>query len=278
MKKIFVLLLITLLNGEVLFNKGWHLKGGVDLNLSLFSNYNILIWKYENKQWKYFSNKINLKNYPKIKNISKNEGFWIKVPCKIILKKDEILSSPYIKYKNLLNHTFLQLVNSNHIITNKQFFNENFYLSNNRYLTFYMCGKYKRSELRFLDEFTLDSNKNLKAYVRLKDINSSKYTCLQIFNKTKDKPLVRIAYYKKIINGIPNKIWAVINEKYFLLTSLKKFNITLKIKNYNLKIFINNTLKVDYNFSENSINYFKLGIYLQDNGCSKSYFKDIEFK
>lgn len=276
--RLLIFFIAIFLNAEVTFEKEWNLKGGIDLNLSLFKNFNVLIWKYENQKWKYFSNELNL-TYPKIQSISKKEGFWIKTPFKMILDKDEILSSPYSKYKRLLDNSYLQLKTSNNIIRDKNFFNENFYLSNNKYLAFYMCGKYKRSELRFNDEFGLDENKELNTSVKLNDLNSTKYTFLQIFNKTTNKPLVRIAYYKQIIKGIPKKIWAVINsDEYFLLTDLKEFNISLNVNNYNLKIFINNTLKVDYNFSTNSQNYFKIGIYLQDNGCAKSYFKNIDFK
>ena len=278
MLKIILLFVAIMLNAEILFNEGWNLKGGIDLNLSLFKNYNILIWKYKNNKWEYFNSNLNL-DYPKIKSISKEEGFWIKAPFKMILNNNEILSSPYYKYKKIMNESYLQIKKSSNIIRDKNFFNNNFYLSNNKYLTFYMCGKYNRSELRFLDEFGLNEKRELKASVILNDINSSKYTFMQIFNKTKNKPLVRIAYYKKEIKGIPNKIWAVVNSnQFFLLTDKKRFNISLQINNYNLKIFINKKMKLDYNFSENSTNYFKLGMYLQDNGCAKSYFQNINFK
>jgi len=233
-----------------------------------------------------------LQNIDITNNLFQSEGN-IKIPYSLI------------KYQNVLNNAKLQAplssYNPEYSVKYGKFatyYNKFFYLTNNKYMTFYMCDKHHRSELRFKNEWQVETNTSKILNVKVKILpsnNVDEFTFLQIHtdsNKEElDKPLLRIAWIKNRKN-ITNHIWAVImtntssiksTYKYIDLGKLLKifFNIKIEVINSKLSVWFNKTKKVNnFNISYwNGIkNYFKLGVYLQSNGCAKALFDIIEMK
>ncbi len=218
-------------------------------------------------------------------------------------------NSPYSlnKFKKVLNIAKLQAPTSHYdpLYSTKygqfkDFCNKYFYLQDNKYMTFFMCGKKDRSELRFKNDWKV-SNKNakiLEAEVKLFPLNEKReFTFLQIHAddtlKNKpiiNKPLLRIVWYKELHNKY-NHLWAVIrtcDDSYVMcyekddLGEMPKdfFAVKIKVQNSNLKIWLNNKLKINKNISywNRFYNYFKAGVYLQDDGCAKVLFDNLNVK
>jgi hypothetical protein len=211
------------------------------------------------------------------------------------------------KFKNVLDKSKLQAPKSSYNPQYsrkygdfKNYSNKYFYLQNGRYMVFYMCGNHNRSELRFRNDWKVDSKtpKTLQARVKLFPLNSKReFTFLQIhadstlFNvPTINKPLLRIVWYKKL-RGKKNHLWAVIrlsnNEfvKRYAKIDLGKmpkgfFDVKIVVKDNNLKIYVDNKKKVDIDVSywSDFYNYFKAGVYLQDDGCAKVLFDKLIVK
>ena len=182
----------------------------------------------------------------------------------------------------------------------KDFCNKYFYLQDNKYMAFFMCDKKHRSELRFKNDWKVSTKKAkiLEAEVKLFPLNEKReFTFLQIHAdstlKNKpiiNKPLLRIVWYKSL-RGKKNHLWAVIRtcaDPYTMcyskidLGEMPKgfFDVKIKVQNSNLKIWINNKLKVDKDVSywNKFENYFKAGVYLQDYGCAKALFNRLKIK
>ena len=172
--------------------------------------------------------------------------------------------------------------------------NKFFYLQDNNLMVFYMCNKHNRSELRFKNDWYVNSlNKKLFfASVKVFDLNAHEFTFLQIHSDNNlcnvNKPLLRIAYIKNK-NHIKNSIWAIIRlspyqdkyKKMFLGLNNNFLKIKIIIKNEKLSIYFNDSLKVvDFSIKKwkKIPLYFKLGVYLQTDGCAKSLFKEIKIK
>ncbi len=211
------------------------------------------------------------------------------------------------KFKNVLSVSKLQAPGShyNPLYSTKygefkDFCNKYFYLQDNKYMAFFMCGKKHRSELRFKNEWSVaDSNPHIIiARVKLFPLNEKReFTFLQIHadSNLKDKPvinkpLLRVVWYKHL-RGAKNHIWAVIRacdeanvmcyEKIDLGEMPKGFfDIKVEVKNSKLKIWVNGNLKVDKDVSywNKFLNYFKAGVYLQDEGCAKVLFDKLTIK
>jgi len=217
--------------------------------------------------------------------------------------------SPYLldKFKCVLNNAKLQAPLSayNPLYSRKygdfeNYSNKYFYLQDNKYLVFYMCGFHHRSELRFKNEWSVNTDKAkiLEAEVKLLPLNSQKeFTFLQIHAdstlKNKpiiNKPLLRIVWYKELHNKY-NHIWAVIrqsedvNRKKYIKIDLGLmpkgfFKVKILVQNNVLIIYVNNKKKVniDVSYWNKYLNYFKAGVYLQDDGCAKVLFKQLKIK
>ena len=103
-------------------------------------------------------------------------------------------SAPYSNsnFKDILDKSKLQAPTSSynprysvHYGKFKGYYNKYFYLSNYKYMTFKMCGKKRRSELRLKDEWQV-SDKNshiLIAKVKALPQNVDEFTILQIHKK-----------------------------------------------------------------------------------------------
>ena len=178
--------------------------------------------------------------------------------------------------------------------------NKYFYLQDNKYMVFYMCGNHNRSELRFKNIWSVNTSspKILEAEVKLFPLNARReFTFLQIHADdtlvdypTINKPLLRIVWLK-VYRHRKNHIWAVIRispnieenryEKIDLgLMPKSFFDVKIIVYNKVLKIYVDNKLKVskDVSYWQKYKNYFKAGVYLQDIGCAKVLFNKLKVK
>ncbi len=177
--------------------------------------------------------------------------------------------------------------------------NKYFYLQDNNYMVFYMCGNHFRSELRFKHDWKVntDSEKLIEAEVKLFPLNERReFTFLQIHADSTlknvpiiNKPLLRIVWYKKL-RGKRSHIWAIIKlgddifsryEKIDLGVMPKSFfKVKISVLKNILKVYVNGVEKVNMNvgYWSKYYNYFKAGVYLQDEGCAKVLFKKLTVK
>lgn len=219
--------------------------------------------------------------------------------------------SPYSleKFKDILSKVKLQAPGSSYNPLYsakygefKYFQNKYFYLQDNKYMVFEMCGKKNRSELREKRDWYVSTKtpKVLFAKVYLFPLNQKReFTFLQIHadstkpgrnGKIINKPLLRITWWKELHNKY-NHLWAVIRlsrnkyEKKYAKIDLGKmpkdfFTVKIEVVKSRMKVFINNKLKIDMDVSywNDFLNYFKAGVYLQDEGCSKVLFDELYIK
>ena len=207
-------------------------------------------------------------------------------------------------FKDILNNSKLQAPTSSydpkysvHYGKFKNYYNKYFYLSNYKYMTFEMCGKKRRSELRLKDEWRV-SDKNIHtliAQVKVIPKNvESELTILQIHTNAKrsnnlNKPLLRIVW-RRYYNNKSDHLWAVIRDsadkneqKYSKIDLIERedrfINFKIVVSNSNLQIFVDGIKKIDknVNYWKDSYNYYKAGIYLQSNGCGKVLFKKLNY-
>ena len=214
--------------------------------------------------------------------------------------------SPYslTKFHNILNVSKLQAPTSKYNPLYsvkygefKYYSNKFFYLQDNKYMVFYMCNKKNRSEFRIKKEWKVNTKTpiSLDARVKLFSLSAKReFTFLQIhadsnLKNSINKPLLRIVWMKNFHN-LKNHIWAVIRKNPNLyeqnykkidlgLTPKDFFDIHIIVKTNKLTIIKNNK-KYNFNVSywKKYYNYFKIGIYLQDNGCAKVLFDKIYIK
>ena len=217
-------------------------------------------------------------------------------------------NSPYSlnKFQNILNNSKLQAPTSKYdqkwcakYGEFEQFENKYFYLLDNRYMTFKMCGSKNRSELREKDDWFVSTKKarTLSAKVKLFVLDSKReFTFLQIHSDSNregidkaliNKPLLRIVWKKKY-HKKSNHIWAIIRtsadpkEQNYTKIDLGEylnnfFEVKITIQNSNLRLHVENKLKLDMSVSywNNFWNYYKAGVYLQDEGCAKVLFEEL---
>jgi hypothetical protein len=211
------------------------------------------------------------------------------------------------KFKDVLDISKLQAPNShyNSLYSRKYgdfeyYSNKYFYLQDNDYMVFFMCGNHNRSELRFQKDWKTNTNKEkiLDAELKIFPLNQTReFTFLQIHadstlknQPTINKPLLRIVWYKTL-HRLKGHLWAVIRlddnllEKNYQKIDLGKaqkdfFNVKISVLNNILKVYVNQKLKVNknVNYWDKYQNYFKVGVYLQDKGCSKVLFKKLIIK
>ena len=216
--------------------------------------------------------------------------------------------SPYSieKFQDILNASKLQAPKSSFdaLYSVKygnfaDYSNKYFYLQDGKYMVFFMCGKKHRSELRMKKEWKTDTKTSISLYARVKlfPLNARReFTFLQIhadsnLKNSINKPLLRIVW-KKTYHHLKSHIWAVIRisgdineqnyEKIDLgLMSGEFFNIKITVKDNKLSIKVDNVYKVsgfDISYWKRYYNYFKAGVYLQDDGCAKVLFDKLNTK
>ena len=194
--------------------------------------------------------------------------------------------NPYDRFETILNISKLQCPTSHfnkscsrHYGDFEGFSNRYFYYKNCD-LMFYMCGNHHRSELRFKDEFYMNDNKTHILKVLVKPIpKTDEFTFLQIHGiyTGLNKPLLRVAVYKDKI-----KLF-VYDGKNYIKKDLGKYdggfiNFKIVAGKGKLIIYKNNRLvfKAFVNYPDKC--YYKLGVYLQRDGCARAEFKEIMLK
>ncbi len=212
------------------------------------------------------------------------------------------------KFHQVLKHSKLQAPTSKfnplfgtHYGMFKNIAHKYFYLTNQNFLTFYMCGKKNRSELREKDEWKVNTSTphTLYAVIKLQPLSTqTEFTFLQIHADPKkkiknnisiNKPLLRLTW-RKYYRHTQDHLWAIIctysNNNYSSyikvdLGKIKKEFQTFKItvQNSILNIFVDNQQKVhlDISYWNQLWNYYKAGVYLQSSGCARAYFKELKF-
>jgi len=155
---------------------------------------------------------------------------------------------------------------------------KNFKNDNNRHFTFSMCGEHNRSELRFADEFDFSDGtfRELDASVKIREFNDKRAsTYIQIHTKGGiNKPILRVATFNRrlklfIYNGdryIKKTLMTWDNDKEILGKELK-FRVIVKDKD--LIVYFNGRKVIKVKINVDDLNYYKIGDYLQRDGCSK---------
>ena len=180
------------------------------------------------------------------------------------------------KYK-----TYFQCPTSSESDCDETYFQNN----DNKDFVFYMCDEHNRSELRFDDEWKFESGtkKVLKAKVKILELNNA-FTMLQIHTDGGiNKPILRVATYENklklfIYDGseyVKKEIdrW---NDESEIIGKELQFKIVVK-DNYLMVYYqCKKQIRVPINVVED--NYFKLGVYLQKDGCAKDEIYDIFYK
>jgi len=211
------------------------------------------------------------------------------------------------KFRGILQKSYLQAPTSSYNAhygmkggSFQYFQNRYFYLQDGKYMVFAMCGNRNRSELREKSAWHVSTltAKTLFAKIYLFPLDQNKeFTFLQIhpdpkkvsqYATTINKPLLRIVWRKKY-RGKYDHLWAIIrlstdtNDHNYLKVDLGKrannfFTIKIEVIKSRMKIFVNNLLKVyrDIHYWSGSLNYFKVGVYLQGDGCSKVLFDTLK--
>ena len=182
----------------------------------------------------------------------------------------------------------------------KNFSNGYFYLSSDKFMTFFMCQNEKekrRSELRFRSDWRTSTNglRSLEARLKVLPLSAKEeFTFLQIHSDgtlktepTINLPLLRIVWRKKYKN-IKNHIWAVIRlspsrKKYkkINLGVLPKGFFNIKISVQKSKLYIKlagERYGLDVSYWDKYKNYYKAGVYLQSRGCARVLFDSLVSK
>jgi hypothetical protein len=179
--------------------------------------------------------------------------------------------------------------------------NRYFYLQDESYMTFEMCQKKHRSELREQHDWKVETKepKTMEATLLLFPLSSKReFTFLQIHADSNrmtaaktilNKPLLRVVW-KKNYHHLKDHIWAVVRvsadpkeQKYMKIDLGKRprdfFRVKVVVAQSKMKIYVADKLCFNFDVSYwNGVwNYFKAGVYLQDEGCAKVLFKELKF-
>jgi len=168
------------------------------------------------------------------------------------------------------------------------------YQGSSNYMTFRMNGDHKRSELRQIIEWKTSTTSWKKMIGEVKLFYPSteslnQYTFMQIHDSDGiNKPLIRLVWYRSR-SGKDDHLWAILristnpndSPQYFDLGQRPDgfFKAEIKVKNNILKVKINSVTKVNEDVSYWSAfsNYFKAGVYLQDDGTAKVQFRTLKY-
>jgi len=174
--------------------------------------------------------------------------------------------------------------------------NRYFYLQDGSYMTFLMCGAKNRSELRRRSEWpvTTSEPKRIEARLRPFALDAKReFTFLQIHDTGTEanKPLLRVVWRKKY-RGKKDHLWAIIRlsddrrsseyEKVDLGAAPKGerwADLAVEVRQGRMKVWRDGRLFVDKDVTywRSAHNYFKAGVYLQDEGCAKVLFNKLSF-
>ncbi len=174
--------------------------------------------------------------------------------------------------------------------------NRYFYLQDGRYMTFLTCGAKNRSELRRRSEWPVTTTEPKRVEARLRPIPldaKREFTFLQIHDSGTEanKPLLRVVWRKKY-RGKKDHLWAVIRlsdhryhseyEKVDLgpaPAGSAMTDLTVEVQKGRMRLWRDGRLLVDKDvrYWRSLRNYFKAGVYLQDEGCARVLFDKLVF-
>jgi hypothetical protein len=174
--------------------------------------------------------------------------------------------------------------------------NRYFFLQDRRYMGFLMCGAKNRSELRRKNEWPVTTKKAKKMAAKLHPIPlgaKREFTFLQIHDTgtSANKPLLRINWRKEYRKK-KGHLWAMIRlsdsrgdseyQKVDLGPSpvgQKWAKIKVEVKDGWMSIWRDGKryVRKDVRYWRSGRNYFKAGVYLQDEGCAEVLFEKLEF-
>jgi len=204
-------------------------------------------------------------------------------------------SKPYDipKFRNAIGKCKLQAPTSSTAATNSQLKNGYssswFKVADGNKIAFYQTGSSKRTELRFLNNWRVNSG-NRTAHGNLKFISQAgdQATFMQIHDDANagngpNKPLLRM--YRSKSRGPGNHIWAAVKTD----SGGKKtthidcgpapsgyFDCDISIQNRRLIVRINGSKKVDRSVSYWTFpSYWKAGVYNQNSGGTRIYFNEL---
>ena len=227
--------------------------------------------------------------------------YWILFLSIVLFGHD----SPYSlrKFKNILDISKLQAPSSSYdsLYSVKYgkfsyYSNKYFFLQDKQYMTFFMCGKKNRSELRFEKDWKTDTKnlKILKAKIKLFPLNEKReFTFLQIhadstLENSINKPLLRIVWRKEF-HSLKGHLWAVVRLDDTIRGKYAKFDLGVMPEEFfsikitvgfsKLSLWIDDKQildNFDIGYWKKYYNYFKAGVYLQDEGCAKVLFDKLK--
>lgn len=219
-------------------------------------------------------------------------------------------SAPYdqSKYQPVLDDSKLQAPDSSTLIDNGDFegqYNEYFYVpdSGNEWMTFEVTGDHARSELRQMSTwFTSDSSvlhKMIGNVLVVEPLEGEvdELTFMQIHDVTDNGnainlPLVRLVWMREY-EGISDHFWAIIKEdtcedceNYDKIDlgeyrdSAVKFEIRVENNELSIKrddVTHSEINKYDVSYWGELENYFKAGVYNQDDGTGMVQFESLNY-
>ncbi len=233
---------------------------------------------------------------------NKHEYAWNSL-SKYVFKVAQEIPASSSNFKDILNVSKLQAPTSSY---DEQWgtkygafegvSNRYFYLHNNE-INFRMCDESARSELRFEEDWKTNTNslKSIEAEIQILPLSTEEeFTFMQIHSDGTltdepviNAPLLRVVW-KKDYQDIQNHLWGIIKlntdedsteyKKVDLgINTGKFFTLKLEIQNNQLSVFLDGNLLIDEDVSywEDYSSYFKLGVYMQSNGCASTIFSSI---
>jgi len=197
---------------------------------------------------------------------------------------NESNKSAYLKFKPILDKAMLQCPtskfdpNCSRDYGDFEDFSNKYFYYEGENLVFYMCGEHNRSELRFKDEFYFDDevNKTLEAIVKVFP-ETKEMTFIQIHGVYNglNKPILRVAVYNNVY-----KLFIFNGEEYIKKEignwddNFSDFKIIAG--HHKLYVYKNGKLEINTTIDYPDKCYYKVGVYLQYDGCGTSIFKDIK--
>lgn len=166
--------------------------------------------------------------------------------------------------------------------------------STGKYMTFEMTGDSARSELRQMNEWQTSSSTWNKMIGEVKLFYPStptlnQYTFMQIHDSGSypNKPLIRLTW-RRDRAGLSDNLWAAIRlsatENRYQWVNLGKrpsgfFKSEIKVANNTMRVLINGVPMIDMNVAhwDGLSSYFKVGVYLQDEGTAKAQFRRLKY-
>lgn len=197
------------------------------------------------------------------------------------------------RFKAFIGECKLQAPTSSTIATQTQlkdgYTDANFYVVDEDKVAFNQSGSSKRTELRYLNNWTLsEGDRSLHARIHIVEMTCDQVTVLQIHDDANtgsgpNKPLLRI--YKHLAKEPVNHLWAAIktdiegvNTTHVDLGEAPAgyFDCDVRLVDGSMIIDVDGAEKANMDVSYWTFpSYWKAGVYLQDDGEATAYFDEL---